>query len=122
MAKLMVSSFMPPAMRNLDLNDKNTWKKIKVFSNKQPQNLRNEIKTYKNQLREDKGQSFIVSYKNKNQFERRLNQGESFLWVFTIDQDLIIGSKKKPTPGSRPSERCIQCRRGCEASRCNRYI
>lgn len=78
--------------------DEEEWKNLQplleVFPNHQPQNLENEIEAYGEQLKFDEGLSFIVSYKNRKEFERRLNTGEGFLWVFTTDKDLRIGSKQ----------------------------
>ena len=66
----------------------------KRFPNKQPQNLETEKTNFKRQRQFDKGASFIVSYKNRKEFENRLNTGRTFIWVYTVDKDLIIGSMR----------------------------
>lgn len=68
---------------------------LKLFPNQEPEALEGEIETFKKQKEFDGGDSFIVSYKQRRAFERRLNTGEGFLWVYTEDKDLRIGSKEK---------------------------
>ncbi|WP_215907170.1 eCIS core domain-containing protein [Kordia aestuariivivens] len=65
---------------------------LKTFPNNQPQALEDEVETYKAQVAFDEGLSFLVSYRNKRGFERALNSGQKFIWVYKTDKDLRIGS------------------------------
>lgn len=81
------------------LDDKEEWENLgsilKLYPNHQPQNLETEIENFREQKENDGGKSFIVSYKNKKEFERCLNSGQEFIWVYTKEKDLRIGSKEK---------------------------
>ena len=75
------------------------WKRLqpvlRTFPNKKPLALANEIRTFREQMAADRGASFMVSYRNKRAFERALNTGQKFIWVFKTDKDLVIGSSEK---------------------------
>jgi hypothetical protein len=86
-------------MKGKEQDDAEEWANLQpileAFPNKQPQALGNEIQAYNDQVGFDEGLSFIESYRNKRAFERGLNSGQKFIWVYTTGKDLRIGSAEK---------------------------